>query len=201
MKFSGYLMVLGGAIAFWALFIFDTSVATGIGRVNNLGLMADRQNFMIFGSMIFIAGLLIGLFGNKNKKNEEKSEAMKEAGVDVHSEFWQDVRSTQLIAYQIYLVKKYSIEKNVVLEKVIFSNTAYDSIEEAIEAAHLIDTKQELEWIEKVTSPQYEKRKGKIGHGTYDYVEYGDGKVVAKTSTGIIKEFSSFSDAKTYFGE
>ena len=43
----------------------DVSVGTGMGRVNNIGLMASRQNWTIIGGMIALAGLLILLLGGK----------------------------------------------------------------------------------------------------------------------------------------
>ena len=49
----------------WMIFALsmDVSVSTGMGRVNNLGLMADRQLHTIVGGMIALAGLLMLLFG------------------------------------------------------------------------------------------------------------------------------------------
>jgi hypothetical protein len=54
---------------------FDTSVqlptrefmgqSIGGGRVNNLGLIADRQNGMIAGAAAAVLGLLRALFGRK----------------------------------------------------------------------------------------------------------------------------------------
>ena len=43
----------------------DVSVSTGMGRVNNLGLMADRQVHAIVGGMIALAGLVMMLLGGK----------------------------------------------------------------------------------------------------------------------------------------
>ncbi|EMQ0912908.1 zinc ribbon domain-containing protein [Raoultella ornithinolytica] len=46
----------------------DVTVAAGDGyRVNNLGLMSSRQNYMIFGGFVAIAGLIITLVGDKFK--------------------------------------------------------------------------------------------------------------------------------------
>lgn len=51
----------------WMIFALsmDVSVSTGMGRVNNLGLMADRQLHTIVGGMIALAGLIMLLFGGK----------------------------------------------------------------------------------------------------------------------------------------
>jgi len=64
----GYLAILIGVIfAVFALFM-DVKVAIDDGyRVNNLGLMSSRQNYMIFGGFVAIAGIIIVLVGEKFK--------------------------------------------------------------------------------------------------------------------------------------
>lgn len=62
-RFGTFALIVGIC---WLLFslIMDVSVATGAGgRVNNLGLMADRQIHTIVGGMIALAGLLMILLG------------------------------------------------------------------------------------------------------------------------------------------
>ncbi|WP_240350342.1 zinc ribbon domain-containing protein [Pseudomonas viridiflava] len=44
----------------------DVSVASGLGRVNNLGLMSERQNFTIVAGFIALGGLLMILMGGKS---------------------------------------------------------------------------------------------------------------------------------------
>lgn len=72
------LILLGvGCTAYYFLF-FDTSVAIpvenvmgqqmGGGRVNNLGLMADRQNGIIIGVAAALAGLLLMIFAESQKR-------------------------------------------------------------------------------------------------------------------------------------
>ncbi|MCC3698817.1 zinc-ribbon containing domain protein [Pseudomonas phage PseuP_222] len=66
MKGIGTLALVVGIC--WAVFALsmDVSVATGSGgRVNNLGLMADRQLHTIVGGMIALAGLIILMLGGK----------------------------------------------------------------------------------------------------------------------------------------
>ncbi|WP_432372262.1 hypothetical protein ACRPHP_16450 [Pantoea allii] len=64
-KFGIAILIIGviGAIASMAM---DVSVATPGGmRVNNIGLMADRQNYLIISGFVAIAGLLLTLFGDR----------------------------------------------------------------------------------------------------------------------------------------
>lgn len=67
-KIIGYIAIAIGIIfAVLALFM-DVTVATSDGyRVNNLGLMSSRQNYMIFGGFVAIAGIIIVLVGEKFK--------------------------------------------------------------------------------------------------------------------------------------
>lgn len=62
-RIAGLALLLGGiAVACSYFFYFDTSVAFGSSRINNLGLMSQRQNGIVFsfGAAIF-GGLLIYL--------------------------------------------------------------------------------------------------------------------------------------------
>lgn len=54
------------AIAFG--FAYDTSVSTGLGgRVHNIGLMNDRQNILIVGGAMLIAGALLLAISTRSK--------------------------------------------------------------------------------------------------------------------------------------
>jgi len=64
----GILLLLGGlAIAAYFFLAFDTSVESGIGRVNNLGLMADRQNGIILGIGLGVVGTIMLVIGARGK--------------------------------------------------------------------------------------------------------------------------------------
>ena len=45
----------------------DVSVSTYAGRVNNIGLMSDRQNYLIFSGIIFLAGVILAILGSKSE--------------------------------------------------------------------------------------------------------------------------------------
>ncbi|MCP1510981.1 SPOR domain-containing protein [Pseudomonas rhodesiae] len=63
--FGTFALIIGICWLVFALSM-DVSVATGAGgRVNNMGLMADRQIHTIVGGMIALAGLLMILLGGK----------------------------------------------------------------------------------------------------------------------------------------
>ena len=62
--FGTFALIVGICWVMFALSM-DVSVSTGMGRVNNLGLMADRQVHTIVGGMIALAGLVMAIFGGK----------------------------------------------------------------------------------------------------------------------------------------
>lgn len=68
MKIIGYIAIAIGIIFAVSALFMDVTVAAGDGyRVNNLGLMSSRQNYMIFGGFVAIAGIIIALLGDKLK--------------------------------------------------------------------------------------------------------------------------------------
>lgn len=80
LKVVGALLFLGGiAFAIYYFAYFDPSVPVptteilgqtiGGGRVNNLGLMQDRQNGLIFSSVATLAGLLLVIMADRINKS------------------------------------------------------------------------------------------------------------------------------------
>ncbi|HFT7129028.1 TPA: zinc ribbon domain-containing protein [Klebsiella aerogenes] len=68
MKIIGYIAIAIGVIFAISALFMDVTVATSGGyRVNNLGLMSSRQNYMIFGGFVAIAGIIVVLVGDKLK--------------------------------------------------------------------------------------------------------------------------------------
>lgn len=68
MKIIGYIAIAIGVIFAISALFMDVTVATSGGyRVNNLGLMSSRQNYMIFGGIVAIAGIIVALVGDKLK--------------------------------------------------------------------------------------------------------------------------------------
>lgn len=64
--FGTFALIVGVCWLIFALSM-DVSVATGVGgRVNNIGLMGDRQIHTIIGSVLTLAGLLMILLGGKS---------------------------------------------------------------------------------------------------------------------------------------
>ncbi|MCW2255087.1 DNA-directed RNA polymerase subunit RPC12/RpoP [Providencia alcalifaciens] len=66
MKGFGIFLLVIGIIGAIASFAMDVTVATEYGRrVNNIGLISARQNFILISCFIILCGLLMVLFGGK----------------------------------------------------------------------------------------------------------------------------------------
>ncbi|MEJ3589507.1 hypothetical protein CJU80_14975 [Pseudomonas fragi] len=65
MKGLGILVLVLGIFVVLGAVIMDVSVPSGVGRVNNIGLMSDRQNYTIIGAVLSIAGLLMLILGRR----------------------------------------------------------------------------------------------------------------------------------------
>ncbi|QLR06007.1 hypothetical protein [Providencia rettgeri] len=69
MKALGIALLIIGSIAAIASFSMDVSVATGYGNsVNNIGLMSDRQNFILISCFIIMCGLLVVIFSKNSQE-------------------------------------------------------------------------------------------------------------------------------------
>ncbi len=66
-NFGAFFLIVGLAVVAYFYFVFDPSVQSGIGRVVNLGLMADRQNGIIVGMGLAVVGAIMFALGSQNK--------------------------------------------------------------------------------------------------------------------------------------
>jgi hypothetical protein len=61
------LLIAGLAVTAYFFLAYDTSVESSVGRVNNLGLMATRQNGIIIGIGLGIVGTIMLAIGSRGK--------------------------------------------------------------------------------------------------------------------------------------
>lgn len=62
-KSWGQIAILVGIVGLVASMAMDTSVQSGFGRVNNLGLMKDQQNYIMISIGILVVGAILLLKG------------------------------------------------------------------------------------------------------------------------------------------
>ena len=68
MRVFGFIVIGIGAIWVVSALFMDVSVVIDGGyRVNNIGLLAAKQNNIIVGGLIVLCGLLLALFGDRLK--------------------------------------------------------------------------------------------------------------------------------------
>lgn len=73
MKGLGYGALAIGIIWLLVALNMDTSVATDFGRVNNIGLMASKQNHILIGGFITFCGLIMAIFGKSSQSARKES--------------------------------------------------------------------------------------------------------------------------------
>jgi hypothetical protein len=64
-QLGGAMFGIGVLMVLYAMFMFDTSVESGFGRVHNIGLMRDQTNLMIFGGILAVAGMALAFAGGQ----------------------------------------------------------------------------------------------------------------------------------------
>lgn len=74
MKGLGTLILFAGVAGLLFALNMDTSVSTGFGSVNNLGLMNDKQNYIIVSALAIIVGLLMIILSPTSSPTAQVSE-------------------------------------------------------------------------------------------------------------------------------
>jgi len=132
MKVIGILAICAGVILALFAYNLDTSVDTGFGRVNNIGLMESRTNFLHTGLAAIVAGILLVGFagaGGGNKKKGYDIEDKKDTEKSVSYSGERDIHDGK---YQLFLTRKYGIEKNSALEKYVVGDDLFATLEDAL---------------------------------------------------------------------
>lgn len=140
-------------------------------------------------------------------KNSNKATILDDNKIDM-SQFFDSEKDIGNEKYKLYLVTKFDIKKNDVLEKFIVKGEIFSTLDEALVYSKNID-EQDFENAKLIneemqkkinSSPEYGARTGFIGPGEmYKFVEYRSGLVKVTHSSGFNKEFSSIAAAKEYF--
>jgi hypothetical protein len=68
MRNFGYFVLVVGMLCIVGALAMDVSVSSGTGRVNNIGLMAERQNFILIGGLMLLVGVIMAVAGKRQKE-------------------------------------------------------------------------------------------------------------------------------------
>ena len=220
MKQIGILALIIGAVIALIALSMDTSVSTGYGRVHNQGLMAAQSNYLILGVAIAIIGAIIAGFGYRTASRIDSKPSYATLGA------FQQERDLTSGAYQLYLVRKYQIEKNDTLGKYSVQDTRlFETLDEALADAHRDDeeaarlaamsavTSNDGDQMQKVllealaAAKQAAKpatavvAKGAIGTQDCNYTLFADGSVRITLGNVINVKYDSLGEAINDRGE
>ena len=156
MKIIGIIVSLVSAICLLIALNMSTTVTTrssGFGdfripsmTVNNLGLMQDKQNYIITSAVFLIIGVGLYLFALKNGESKHVGEKPLQSQSDYdkrdfikydtvrapnETSFSGDKELTN-DAYKLYLVNKFKVTKNDVFNKYVYREKLFDSLDELL---------------------------------------------------------------------
>lgn len=161
-KTLGTTLIVVGLIGAVLSLMVDTTVDTGFGRVNNIGLIKDQQNYLILSSVAIVAGIAFLLLGGATAQTTSdasracpqcaeiiKKAALKcrfcgaevdpiveEQGAADETAFMTSVASGQLTQADLMnLAEFYGIEKTS--GAYAYQGQSYGSLAEAVSAARV----------------------------------------------------------------
>ena len=147
MKKSGILILAVGIFFLIVTLGVDTSVSTPSGRVNNIGLMNEKLIYSLVCIAVAIAGLILWVFSDKREKlsttlygdervfSPPKSDEQCDENRQEREDPYKGERSVSIPNYQLFLTKRFSIEKNTTLEKYVIDEDVFDTLEMALQDA------------------------------------------------------------------
>ena len=120
-QFGKWVIGAGVLLLVYALSM-DVSVSSGFGRVNNIGLMNDRQNYLIIAGIMILAG--IGLLFLRQRQLEYEEDPFAQAAAQRGAD-----SRTRLVERQRYAV---SLDIKRQGTRYVWGNHRFSSLEEAI---------------------------------------------------------------------
>ncbi len=140
------LLVAVGVIWGIVAFNIDTTVESGRNRVHNIGMMDERRNHLIVaGVLVLVGAIVFGVGGTRKGRREfdsQRTAATEGIRAPGATPFLGE-RALDSDAYQLYLVRKYAIEKNGTLEKYVVNDRLFPALDPALRYAHDLDVGQD----------------------------------------------------------
>lgn len=161
MRAIGIILTFVGVI--WLLFAFniDTSVEVGSsilgsGRVENLGLIAQRQSHLFVAGLIMLIGVLLIIFGGWSEaQNVNANATISNTLPPKLPEPEPEDRDLALDPYRLWLAEKYVIERNEIFDRFVFDQQTFSTLDDALSAAHAL----ELEALLKIEKAEEVRRR------------------------------------------
>lgn len=151
MRVWGICLVILGAIWIVISFNMETSVqGYGINRIENIGLIAERQNHLLVASLITLIGSLMTIFGSKMNDSIGIPVSAPEATSltttpSPANRARPENRSLKNVQYRLWLVSEYGIERNDILGEFICNDESFKTIDAALKFADEAEKSKKLE--------------------------------------------------------
>lgn len=167
MRAIGIILTCVGVIWLLIAFNFDTSVdvgssVLGSGRVENLGLIAQRQNHLFVAGLLTLIGVLLIIFGGWSEaQNVNSNIPGNELVPNKLSEPAADERDLALDSYRLWLAEKYAISRNDIFDRFVFDQNTFVTLDDALDAAHALEIEalRETEKAEEVQRIEAEQQR------------------------------------------
>lgn len=167
MRSIGIILTFIGVIWLLVAFNIDTSVDVGTsilgsGRVENLGLIAQRQNHLFVAGLLTLIGVLLIIFGGWSEAQNANSNLPENALVPTKlQEPAADERHLALDSYRLWLVEKYAIGRNDIFDRFVFDQHTFATLDDALGAAHALEIEalREIEKAEEVQRIEAEEQR------------------------------------------
>jgi hypothetical protein len=124
---GGAVLLFGIVFGLYALNM-DTSVETAFGRVNNIGLLNDQQNYIIVAGIATLAGLIMMVMARRETTRQLVEQTAAASTIDPFDALDIEKANEQ---------KRYAISLGITRgdSKFTLGNSTYESLEAAIAAA------------------------------------------------------------------
>jgi hypothetical protein len=132
----GLILVTVGVVCLLLALNMDTSVASygslyGPSRVENIGLIAQRQNYLFVSGLVILVGVLLAIFGGRKTDDAGAAAASPVQPTEPPAD-----RNLDNDAYRLWLASTYSIARNDVFDRFVMGERTFPTLDDALAHAH-----------------------------------------------------------------
>jgi hypothetical protein len=154
---SARTLVVGGVVLMLLAQWSDVTVDTGLGvRVANLHLMSRQQNLLIFGGFLLLTGVI--LFAMARTRTAPSTDRY-ESGRPISYDGERLISSSN---YQLFLTRRFSIEKNATLGKFTIADDVFETLDASLVEADRRYGRELMEREEQLRRVNHEREQEKF---------------------------------------
>lgn len=143
-KAWGILLAICGGL--WLLYALgmDTSVPTGLGgRVQNIGLLADKQNYIMISCLMLAVGIGMAVIGSRN---DASAAAPTQQSINKPP----CERNLELDEYRLWLADRYAVSRNDLFDRFVCQGKTFETLDEALRHADSLEAEPKVEDLESI---------------------------------------------------